>query len=46
MNRTVWIARFVALLILLATAVLFMNLHSKLTKLQEEQQSAAPATST
>lgn len=46
MNRTVLIARIVAVILLLLFAMLFANLHSKLTQLQlmKAQRPAATAT--
>lgn len=43
MNRTVWIARIVGVLIILGMIVLLMNLHSKLSRMSPREQ---PATMT
>lgn len=37
MNRTVWIFRVIAFLILLVFALLMMNLHSRLQRMQGSQ---------
>jgi len=43
MNRTVWIARIIAVLMILGMILLFMNLHSKLSRMSPREQ---PATTT
>ena len=43
MNRTVWIARIVGVLIILAMMLLLMNLHTKLSGMSPREQ---PATTT
>lgn len=42
MNRTIWIWRFLALIILLACAILLMNLYVDLASLSDEGRSAPP----
>ena len=46
MNRAVWIARIVAVIMLLLFAMLFANLHSKLRQLQEQKGQRPAATTT
>lgn len=41
-----WIARFVALLMLLGFFLLFANLQTKLLRLQQQSRRTPPATST
>lgn len=41
MNRTVWIARLVAFLMILGFAIVMMNLHAKLRRLQTTSPPAA-----
>lgn len=43
MNRTVWIARVVGVLILLGMILLLVNLHAKLSRMSPREQ---PATTT
>lgn len=43
MNRTVWIARIVGVLIIMAMMLLLLNLHTKLSRMSPVEQ---PATTT
>jgi hypothetical protein len=43
-NRAVWIARIVAVIMLLLFAILFANLHSKLRQLQDQKAQRPAAT--
>ena len=45
MNRTIFFARLLAILILVVFAILMMNLYAKLKRLEGEQR-PAPVTST
>ena len=44
MNRTVWVARFVALMILIVFALVMANLHRQLTRMQQSQPPAQTTT--